>query len=308
MASVAAPLKTSARLTLALGIPTRGRAAILKETLTDIALQTYAPDAIFVVYFQASDIDNAPALFPHVKFIQGTGDGGSTAQRNCLLEAVGDRFDLIFIQDDDFFSQREYLERTVEVFATRPDVVATTGKVLQNGATGPGYSVEHARAVVGRIKSVPTLAQQPPRPAFNTDGCNMGFRLAVVQKHNVRFDERMPGYAWYEDIDFSRRMLPYGAIVEVPGSQGIHLGAKVGKTSGVRFGYSQVANPVYLFQKGVFPMHRVLRSIGRNLAANVARTIAPEPYIDRRGRLRGNMHGFRDFLAGRLHPGRILDL
>ena len=295
-------------LTLAVGIPTRGRAAILKETLADLARQTRVPDAIFVVYYEPSDVGDVPKLFPHVRFIQGRGTGGSCSQRNHLLDAAGDNFDLIFIQDDDFFAHTEYLERTLEAFQRDPGVVGATGILLHNGATGPGHTVEFARGVLGGIAALPTYNEKPPYKAFNTDGCNMAFRLAVVRKHRVRFDEAMPGYAWYEDIDFSRRLLPYGRLVWVPGAQGIHLGAKVGKTSGVRYGYSQVANPIYLWQKGNYPLYNMVESIAKNLLANTAKSLAPEPYIDRRGRLGGNLRGFRDLLMGRLHPERILQL
>ena len=295
--------------TLAVGIPTRGRPAILRETLADLALQTHAPDQVFVVYYEAKDVGELPSLFPRIRFIQGKGSGGSCSQRNHLLDAAAaGGFDLIFIQDDDFFAQRQYLERAVEVFARDPEVVGATGRILHNGATGPGYTVDFARGVLAPITQAPTLAEAPPRPAFNTDGCNMVFRMRVVRDHRVRFDETMPGYAWYEDIDFSRRMLPYGKLVHVPGTQGIHLGAKVGKTSGRRYGYSQVANPVYLARKGTFPWPNAWRSIGRNLLANAAKTLRPEPYIDRRGRLEGNLLGVRDLLKARLHPERITDL
>ena len=299
---------TGAALTLAVGIPTRGRAAILKETLADLARQTRVPDAIFVVYYEPGDVGDAPGLFPHVHFIQGRGTGGSCSQRNHLLDAAGDNFDLIFIQDDDFFAHPEYLERMVEAFVRDGQVVGATGILLHNGATGAGHTVEFARGVLGGIGRAPTYDEKPPYKAFNTDGCNMAFRLAVVRKHRVRFDETMPGYAWYEDIDFSRRLLPYGTLVWVPGARGIHLGAKVGKTSGVRYGYSQIANPIYLCRKGSYPFPNAVQSIVKNLLANAAKSLRPEPYIDRRGRLGGNLRGFRDLLMGRLHPGRIVHL
>ncbi len=291
--------------TLAVGIPTRGRPAILAETLADLQLQTLQPDRIFVVYLQPSDVGDAPSRFPHVQFIQGTGSGGSCPQRNHLLEAAAGDFDLIFIQDDDFFAQREYLVRAVEAFERNPEVVGLTGRILHNGATGPGYSVEWARSA---LRGLPEPPNAPPLPAFNCDGCNMMFRLPVIQEHRVRFDEQMPGYAWYEDIDFSRRLMPWGRLVLLPGAQGIHLGAKVGKTSGKRFGYSQIANPLYLARKGSYGWPNAFRSIGRNLAANCLRSFRPEPYVDRHGRLLGNLLGFRDLLRRKLHPSRILDL
>ncbi len=300
----------SSRVSLAVGIPTRGRPAILKETLSDLGRQSRPADRIFVTYIDGSDIEDAPELFPQVRFIRGAsgGSGGSCAQRNRLLDAAGDDFDIIFIQDDDFFAQRDYLLRVEEVFAAYPQAVALTGRILANGAVGPGHSVAYARSRLSNIPAAPSLEQEPPFPHFNTDGCNMAFRLRVVRRENVRFDEQMPGYAWYEDIDFSRRLLPFGSILMVPCTQGIHLGAKVGKTSGKRFGYSQIANPIYLARKGTYPWLNTVQSISRNLLANLVRSLAPESYVDRRGRLAGNLLGLRDLIRGEIHPDRILRL
>ena len=136
----------------------------------------------------------------------------------------------------------------------------------------------------------------------------MIFRVDVLRREGIRFDETMPGYAWYEDIDFSRRLLPFGRLALLEGAQAVHLGAKVGKTSGLRYGYSQIANPIYLARKGSYPWDHAHRSVMRNCLANLLRSIAPESYVDRRGRLRGNLLGLRDFLLGRLRPDRILAL
>ena len=38
------------------------------------------------------------------------------------------------------------------------------------------------------------------------------------------------------------------------------------------------------------------------------RSLAPEPWVDRRGRLRGNLIAIADLLRGRMHPLRVLDL
>jgi GT2 family glycosyltransferase len=290
----------------ALGIPTRGRARILEETLTDVLLQTRPPDAIFVAYYDRSDLGDAPRLFPDVTFIKGS--GGSCEQRNRLLAAVMDQFDLVFIMDDDCYLHRDYLLRTEQMFVHDPSVVATTGRLVENGATGPGLKGFYARGVLSSLGPSPTLEEAPPISHFNTDGCNMAFRVAPIRQNNIRFDENMPGYAWFEDIDFSRRLTPWGRIVLLPGALAIHLGAKVGKTSGKRYGYSQVANPVYLMHKGVYAWYRVFESVGRNLAANLVKSVHPEPWVDRRGRLLGNALALRDLLTGRLRPDRILQL
>ena len=75
-----------------------------------------------------------------------------------------------------------------------------------------------------------------------------------------------------------------------------------------RFGYSQIANPVYLARKGTYPWNRALRSMARHWAMNLARSPFPEPWADRWGRFRGNMLALADLLRGRLRPGRIEEL
>ena len=136
----------------------------------------------------------------------------------------------------------------------------------------------------------------------------MAFRLSTVRDHQLRFDERLPLYAWSEDIDFTHRIAKYGTIAKLAGARGVHLGVKQGRASGRRLGYSQVANPLYLLRKGSYSAGRAARSVARNIAANCARALWPEPYIDRRGRLLGNALALLDMCRGRMRPERILDL
>ena len=48
--------------------------------------------------------------------------------------------------------------------------------------------------------------------------------------------------------------------------------------------------------------------ISRNIAANLARSFYPEPWIDRHGRLKGNLLALMDLLRGTASPARILQL
>lgn len=56
------------------------------------------------------------------------------------------------------------------------------------------------------------------------------------------------------------------------------------------------------------PRAVMLRQMFRNLAANLVRSVAPEPFADRRGRLRGNLAAIGDLMRGRLAPERALRL
>jgi hypothetical protein len=46
----------------------------------------------------------------------------------------------------------------------------------------------------------------------------------------------------------------------------------------------------------------------RNLAANLARSFWPEAWVDRRGRLRGNLLALCHVLTGRIEPEHVLKL
>ncbi len=192
------------------------------------------------------------------------------------------------------------------MFAANPAIVAATGDVIADGANGPGLTVEEGLALLAGDRHNPQA--EPPRPCYGTYGCNMVFRLDVVRRHGIFFDERLSLYGWQEDIDFSRRLLPYGLVVYAPRLRGVHLGVKKGRTSGVRFGYSQIVNPIYLARKGTFSWPRAARFISRNIAANLVKSLKPESWIDRRGRLRGNLVGLGDVMRGRTDPEKILNL
>lgn len=115
-------------------------------------------------------------------------------------------------------------------------------------------------------------------------------------------------YGWQEDIDFSRQLAAWGRVVRAEALMGVHLGEKRGRVSGVKFGYSQVANPIYLMRKGTVSISFGGQTVVRNLLANMVRSLWPESYIDRVGRLKGNFLALTDLLRRRLHPGRILEL
>jgi GT2 family glycosyltransferase len=132
----------------------------------------------------------------------------------------------------------------------------------------------------------------------------MACRLEMSRR-GIVFDEALPQYGWLEDVDFSRRLARHGRIVKLSDARGVHLGSKAGRTAGLKYGYSQIANPLYRVKKGTFSWPRAAEQMARNIAMNLVRSVVPEPYIDRRGRLYGNMLGLVDALRGAADPKRI---
>jgi glycosyltransferase involved in cell wall biosynthesis len=293
------------RLKIAVGIATAGRRDILIEALRELSRQTRQPDIVFVCPAAETDCDAAEAANLSYPLIVVKGPRGLPAQRNAILE-VAREFEVLVFFDDDFFPLPSYLAEVELCFVAQPMVVAMSGHVIANGINGPGLGVAAARATLAAFEQ--PAVDQPLMDQYNAYGCNMSLRLAPVHGQGLRFDENLPLYGWLEDVDFCRRLAPYGRIVRNARAAGVHLGSNGGRTSGVRFGYSQIANPLYLWRKGTLRLNRALAQMSRNLLANLANAIRPEPWVDRRGRVLGNVLGFFDLLVGRLHPRRILEL
>lgn len=290
--------------TVAVLIATTGRPAVLTETLRNVAAQTRAPDRVIVCPAKADDVDeNALCALPfRVELVRGR-TSGLAGQRNVLLRAAGDA-DIVLFIDDDFLLAPDYLGELVDLFAAHPDCAVATGLVLADGATNRGYTVEEGRAILA-------AARAPSRnlaAIFNAYGCNMAFRWSRLRGQGCWFDEHLPLYAWAEDVDFSRQAAALGSVLKADNLVGVHLAWKAGRVSGVRFGYSQIANQVYLARKGTITRFGGIRKALENIGANLAGLVRNDAFIDRRGRLRGNLYAIRDAVVGRLSPGRILEL
>ena len=288
---------------LVVGIATRGRPAILAETIAFLANQVRQPDKILVAYAEPADVADAPERFPEVTFIRA--EVGLTRQRNAILTLAAGS-DLLLFVDDDFYLDPRYLQVTERFFLENPDVVASTGRVLADDVKGPGLTVAQAKLIVAARAG--DQGEQQITPAFFAYGCNMCLRMAPIRQHDLRFDETLPLYGWYEDWDFSRQLAAFGSIVHISNACGVHLSVKTGRITGVRLGYAQVANPIYLARKGTFPWSNVFRFIIGPCLKNLVRSLAPESYVDRPGRFLGNLVAFRDLLSGTLSPEQIIKL
>jgi len=290
-------------LRIAVGVATSGRPAILAQTIGLLLSQSRKADEILICPARESDADptgwnNDPA----VRLVHG--QPGLPAQRNTLLAASGSA-DVVVFFDDDFFPEPDFLAEIESLFRRRPDVVMATGQVLADGILGPGLTPEEALVCLANAGSA---TSEVIEEVHNGYGCNMAVRMQPVRDNALRFDETLPLYGWLEDVDFSRRLAPSGRIVRSTRLRGVHLGNKGGRTKGVRLGYSQVVNPLYMVRKGTLARGRAYRQIARNIAANAMKTFRPEPWVDRRGRLIGNLRGAIDAARGKLDPRRVLQL
>lgn len=290
-------------------IPTYGRKALLAQTLRHLALQSRLPDQVIVSVPDESHVQVPPGLPFEVELALGI--SGLSAQRNRAMEQALDTSDVITFFDDDFLPGTHYLARVEDGFSLYPDWALATGCVVVDGISGPGLTFDEGCAALRKAETSQHGTREDDLLADHFDclggyGCNMSVRSQLIG--TLRFDERLPLYGWQEDTDFSRQLSARGRIVRVNGFVGVHLGAKAGRVSGIRFGYSQIANLVYLIAKGTVPWGFGSQLMARNITANIIRCLWPEPHIDRFGRLKGNLLAARHVLMGRIEPEFILKL
>jgi GT2 family glycosyltransferase len=286
-------------------VATRGRPEVLQGLVEQLARQTLPPDHVFVVATSADDfagLQAAERLTLHV------GRPGLALQRNDGLALAGTAYSYIVFFDDDFVPSRFWLERMMALFRSRPDMSGLTGVVMADGTSTAGILPAEARAMVEQRDAEGVgepILQEKVGYGGNT-GCNMAFRCAAIQ--GLAFDERLPAYAWLEDADFRGQVARHGRFARAGTLWGVHLGHKQGRARGIPLGYSQIANSVYLAAKRTVPRSHLVQLALRNLLSNAARSLRPEPFVDRRGRLLGNIIALADLVRGRIAPERILGL
>jgi len=284
-------------------IPTANRKTQVNRLLAHIELQQRPPDEVIVSAPDTTHVEPYQAKNFALTYVFGK--RGLSAQRNQALEVALGSCDIITFFDDDFLPADNYLGLVSTAFAQLADVAVVMGHVVEDGARNTGLTFEQGLAALRFAE-----AHCPTEPRIHEHvgayGCNMSMRARLIG--DLRFDERLVLYGWQEDIDFTSQLRRQGRVVGFNTIIGVHLGLKAGRVSGVRFGYSQVVNPVYLISKGTVPAAFALELMARNIVANLIRSFWPEPWIDRRGRLRGNLLAAFHLITGRIEPEYILKI
>ena len=294
--------KMPKQLKLGLVIASHGRPNLLQSVLTRVLSQQRAPDQIVLSTVNEQDtlgIDDSGRSIQKV-----FGAPGLTRQRNRGISRLIGSVDVIIFIDDDFVVGEDYFAKIESIFASDKSIIGVSGAVIADGAKSPGFTFEEGLRLVEQYRpqeQAPVMHQ-----ISGTYGCNMAFRSAAIG--SARFDERLPLYGWQEDLDFCGSLRNPGRIVWTNLVWGVHLGTKQGKGSEVKLGYSQIINPIYISKKGNMTFRYACRLIVRNCLANAYGSIRPEHYIDRRGRLRGNLIGLYHLMTGRVTPEYILKL
>ncbi|WP_244507378.1 glycosyltransferase family 2 protein [Methylobacterium phyllostachyos] len=289
-------------LKIAVVIASKGRPLELAQRTGLLAEQTRPPVTVVYSVTGESDLPKRSDLYPTHTVVMGP--AGAARQRNRGMEVVLDACDLIAFLDDDYVPAPWCLEAMADFMARFPTVVGANGTLLADGIMTAGIELDEA---IGMVRSSTPNGSADPRIEWDLTGlygCNMVFRASSLS--DIRFDEKLPLYSWQEDIDFAAQAAKHGRLVKTSAFVGVHQGVKRSRSSGLPFGYSQIANPIYLMKKGTMPWSFGLKLIAKNIASNHLKSLRPEPWVDRTGRVRGNWLAFRDLLSGRLDPENIL--
>lgn len=280
---------------------TTGRAEVLVKVLGRLKDQTRAPDGVLVVGTCPADVAGVEGSFPRLQVILT--EKGLCHQRNAGIAALGDQGDVVVFFDDDFVPAHDFLEQVEAQMSADPAIVGLTGQLVRDGAQTGSLGFEEA------VHQLDVLGERPTATEARTAwlyGCNMAIRISANPQ--LRFDEALPLYGWQEDVDFSSRLARHGTLYRAAALTGIHLGVRGGRTSGLRLGYSQIANVIYLRRKGTIRFLHGWRILTCNVAANLVGSLRASPPVDRRGRLKGNWLAMRDLTSGRIDPRKVLAL
>ncbi len=287
---------------IAVAVASIRRPEEIGQLLSRLERQTLRPAQIILSLETRAD---APAELPAgLDLILGS--KGLTSQRNRALDAVRADCNLVVFFDDDYLPCDDALAGIAKIFETDGAIAGATGRVLRDGITHGGLSYQDALDCLIAYHANPAAETLEYSDIDEVYGCNMAFRMAAVRE--LRFDEKLPLYGWQEDVDFAGQLLTKGRIVKTNAFSGVHRGVTRGRTPGVALGFSQIVNPVYLVNKGTMRPAKALKLMVKNLVANHIKSIRPEAFIDRAGRMRGNWLGLMHLLSGKSDPGAILRL
>jgi GT2 family glycosyltransferase len=256
---------------------------VLHDTVISALKQTHAPTKIIVCVPELSSVRVDTAKLVQVIQCQR----GLTVQRNVGLEAVETEYTLFL--DDDIELAPDYFEVCLRIMECNRHVALIGGWAVVE-------DVSRAEALQHILCQTPVSCDWVP--ATSAYGCNMFVRTQLARCE--LFDEELPLYGWLEDYDWSMRISRHGQVAWSQAAKVIHLRTRSGRSRGDLLGYSQIANPLYLWRKGVMSLRRFLKHWAQSVAGNIRRQRTRELF--------GNLTAFRDLILGRIHPTRILSL
>lgn len=266
--------------------------------------QSLKPAEIIIVVSDRRHVLDATTLLERVRLVLS--EAGLCVQRNAAIRAVRAGCDLMVFLDDDVELHPSYLRKMYELFRSDRALVLVTGRVLADGARKSGIARSDAERIIRDAGDEPCKpAAESVSLTWTTYGCNMAVRPSITE--HVQFDERLPLYAWLEDLDFAASCGRFGKVAKYSCAQIVHLGTKSGRVSERRVGFSQIMNSYYIARKSNLTYRKMFVSYwAKPFLSNLTMSLLPQKHMNRRERLIGNLKALAVVLQGRCAPEDVL--
>jgi hypothetical protein len=292
-------------------IATTGRREVVTQTIDSILHRASLPACIVVVGAQKSDLPESDWSQSATRIILTLApQKGSALQRNYGLALLPSTIEFVSFLDDDVELHDQYFYEVNNVFEQSPTLVAFSGMVLTNG----NIETNKARKQLDEHnipEGMPFFGHFPNKwPGLY--GCSMNMRREIIEL--VKFDDNLPLYAIGEDTEVGFRLSQHGEVGGSARCPLVHLATRSGRIAEVGVGYAQIVNFIYFAHKEIgYPrffcyFERLIKVPLANLIFSVFPRLDTHTFVDRKGRLRGNLLAFRDLIQGKAHPSRLLQI
>lgn len=295
-------------------IATRNRHDYLLNAVRSLADQTVLPAELCIV--DASDETPARARIEQLCADAGIrldyvhpAPRGLTIQRNLGIDRTGG--DPVFLIDDDVWMAPDVHEEVLAEYERwgpelggvrgswlRPPTPHRAGIVWRRLFGMEGWSPEASgRVKPGFFTEAVTVSADVRRvEAFN--GWFMSFRREVFE--HERFDEKLAGYAFKEDADFSYRVSKRGyVLVQTPKARIDHLRTSSQRLSPHDLQRMNLANQLYLHRKNMPQTLKYRAALWWALTGTLVLNVGKVVQTRDRGYVTGMLAGVWDQARGR---------
>ncbi len=253
-------------------ICTRNRKDDLIACLQSLKAQTMQPDELIIVDSsdeQVIDFNEVKNLFsnncfPKTSLIYKHSDPGLPYQRNVGISLATQ--DIVYFFDDDVVLQSDYLAQMNTVFTEHPEYgggmgcvtnIPTQQKTTYRLFRGAFLLQQDYASGNFTASGMPTHVYGTTKfkPVQVLGGCCMAYRKKVFKNH--LFDEKLSGYAYMEDCDFSARVSQEYQLFYNPHAKLVHNASPVARDNIIKNRAMFIKNYSYLFFKNFYPHNRL---------------------------------------------------
>ncbi len=232
-------------MNISIVIPTYNRVKDLEECLNSISNQTKLPGEVIIV--DDSDNDRTKKLIKKIKlkfqkkkitlkYIKNDKRKSLTVARNIGIE--NSKGDIILFLDDDVILDKRYIEELLKVYKKHRNAVGVQGyitniKPVKSTFFRKFFFLLHSQRNMNKVlPSFEIVYAYPLTKVIRCQwltGSNQSYKKEIFDE--FKFDEKLIGYSFKEDIDLSYRVYrkyPNG-LYQTPNAKLIHKGENMPK-------------------------------------------------------------------------------